>query len=134
MKKLRRLLNKFVFRGKHMHEQEARKDFGSVIIDRRSVTTLKSIIATVTAALIIAIITGYVSNFTQTTKLTLLAENAERRMNMMEQSLQQQEKDNREWQLSVARHGQMLESLMRDVLEVKIEYRNVTRGSSTTRK
>jgi hypothetical protein len=74
----------------------------------------RTIIAGVSVALIVALVMGYTGLHTTITKLTLIAEQTDKRLTLVEQNLRQNEIENTELKILMARQNQLLEMLHED--------------------
>jgi len=96
--------------------------------DRRNVNLVRNIISGVTASLIVGLIFGYIALHNNTIRLTILAEQSEKRMGVVESDLRKNDAAYHELHLLIVKQNQILELLHKDMLEVKSEQKQMARG------
>lgn len=85
-------------------------------IDRRGTSLVKTIIAGIVGPLVVALVLGYTAMHTTINKLALLAEQADKRINTIEQTTKDHDKEYRAIQLLLVKHTQMLETIYKDFM------------------
>lgn len=88
-------------------------------IDRRSSSLVKTIVAGIVGPLVVTVVLGYTAMHTTISKLTLLAEHADRRLMAVEQTSKEHEKDYQNIQLLLVKHTQMLETIYKDFMATR---------------
>lgn len=92
---------------------------------KRNISIVKTVIAGIISPLIVAVIISYVTLYSTITRLTLLAEQSDRRITMMEQDMRKHQNDYRELQLVIAKQTQVLDLLYNELNKQKEQMRSI---------
>jgi len=91
--------------------------------DRRNINVVRTVVAGVVAPLIVGLILGYVALNTTITKVTVIAEQNEKRLVALEQGARKGEERSHELQILMTKQNQILEMLHREMTEVKEDHK-----------
>ena len=94
---------------------------------RRDNGLVQKIVVGVSAPLIIAVLMGYVGFYSTVTRLDILIEQMNKRIVAAEKDLRQHKTDYHHLQITLARQGQSLEALLREIKEIKEDQRRHSR-------
>lgn len=95
------------------------------IIDRRSASTMRTIIAGVVAPLIVVSVIGYIGLHSNITKLTLIADQSEQRISALEKEHHAHLREYIDVQLMMTRQTTVLEQMLKEVQEIKVSYQEL---------
>lgn len=93
----------------------------TVIVDRRNVNVVRTIVAGVVAPLIIATVIGYISLHTTAAKLTLVMEQSERRITMIEQEAGAAAHARREMQILMTEQSAVLKHAIEELRALRMD-------------
>lgn len=102
-----------------MGAEDRGQDNARPIVDRRNQNVVRTILVGVTAPLIVAIIGGYVAAHTQITRLSILAEQAQKQLTALELDYRGHNKEYQELQALVLKQGIVIEHIYKDVTDLK---------------
>ena len=99
-------------------------------LDRRSLSTTRAVLVGVAGPLITALVFGYVTLYTNYTKLVTIAELTERRLTAIEADYRQQVDREREIQILITRFGQKLDMIHQELSSLKEDQKELGRRTS----